>query len=254
MCTTRTVLNELLHGDETRVWSNQCRQVGVSLWRVETDRIRGAGRCARGSAPGIDPVALLRCLPWFGDPALALRAAADMLGWDRPGKRHELAGIGEAGDAAKLGHRCGRGHQNYAAQCLQRLYPRCERPLRQRLLRYVPPVDSAGPSPPPWARFVFYDPLWAGSSPASRSWAPPPKSSRMVRPVRRSARPAVPPERGHCRRAGRRWPAAFHVITLDAGELPATPRVLPSRGSVGGGARRRPGLDVIVPRSHGGPA
>jgi hypothetical protein len=41
-----------------------------------------------------------------------------MLGRHQPEKRHELAGIGEAGDVAKLSHQCGRGHQTDAAQCL----------------------------------------------------------------------------------------------------------------------------------------
>ena len=49
---------------KTRMWLDQCRQVCVNFWRVETDRIRGVGRCRDGSAAGIDPRALLRCLPW----------------------------------------------------------------------------------------------------------------------------------------------------------------------------------------------
>jgi hypothetical protein len=35
---------------KTRMWLDQCRQVCVNFWRVETDRIRGAGRCGGGSA------------------------------------------------------------------------------------------------------------------------------------------------------------------------------------------------------------
>ena len=41
MCTTRTILGELLQGEETRVWPDQCRQVCVNFWRVGTD-LRGA--------------------------------------------------------------------------------------------------------------------------------------------------------------------------------------------------------------------
>ena len=93
-----------------------------------------------------------------------------MLGWDRPGKRHELAGIGEAGDAAKLGHRCGRGHQNYAAQCLQRLYPRCERPLRQRLLRYVPPVEFSRAVPATLGAFCLLRSAVGGQLAGVQDW------------------------------------------------------------------------------------
>jgi hypothetical protein len=41
-----------------------------------------------------------------------------MLGRHQAEIRHELAGIGEAGDVAKLSHQCGGGHQSDTTQCL----------------------------------------------------------------------------------------------------------------------------------------
>ena len=90
MCTTRTILGELLQGEETRVWPDQCRQVCVNFWRVGTD-LRGADAVDAAAWPNLIHVRyFVACLD---DP----NRVPPLICSDGTSSETRPAGMGEAG-------------------------------------------------------------------------------------------------------------------------------------------------------------
>jgi hypothetical protein len=90
---------------KTRMWLDQCRQVCVNFWRVETDRIRGAGRCGGGSA---ELIHVRYFVAYLDDP----NRVPSLICSD--GTSSENA-ISWRGLVKWVSHQRGRGHQSCAA-------------------------------------------------------------------------------------------------------------------------------------------